>query len=75
MNTKLVDSLISIINSLSDEEKNIISQNITTSISIKPNISINLKNEPFIGMWQDREDMKDSHQWLRQLRQNEWKIG
>ena len=27
-----------------------------------------------MGMWKDREDMEDSNQWLRQLRQNEWKV-
>jgi len=25
-------------------------------------------NEPFIGMWKDREEMKDSMAWVRQLR-------
>lgn len=27
----------------------------------------------FVGMWADREDMKDSSQWVRNLRENEWK--
>ena len=31
-----------------------------------------LHDEEFIGMWQDREDMQDSTQWVRELRQNEW---
>ena len=31
-----------------------------------------LTDEPFIGMWRDREDMKDSTAWVRSLRQNEW---
>ena len=73
MNTKLLDSLIQIINSLSDEEKKIISQNITISFPVQQNNSINLENEPFVEMWKDRKDMEDSNQWLRQLRQNEWK--
>ena len=38
MNTKLLDSLIQIINSLSDEEKKIISQNITTSFPVQQKI-------------------------------------
>jgi len=29
-------------------------------------------NEPFIGMWKDREDMKDSRKWLRNVRKSEW---
>ena len=31
-----------------------------------------LADEPFIGMWRDREDMKDSAQWVRETRQKEW---
>lgn len=32
----------------------------------------NLVNEPFIGIWKDREDMKDSGMWLRNVRKKEW---
>lgn len=32
----------------------------------------NLVNEPFIGIWKDREDMKDSGRWLRNIRRTEW---
>jgi hypothetical protein len=31
-----------------------------------------LNSEPFIGMWQDREDMQDSTAWVRSVRQQEW---
>jgi hypothetical protein len=31
-----------------------------------------LADEPFIGMWQDREDIRDSTRWLRDLRKREW---
>jgi hypothetical protein len=31
-----------------------------------------LVNEPFIGIWKDREDMKDSSTWLRNIRKTEW---
>ena len=31
-----------------------------------------LANEPFIGMWRDRDDMQDSSAWVHQLRQREW---
>lgn len=27
-----------------------------------------LSDEPFIGMWRDREDLEDSHAWVRELR-------
>lgn len=29
--------------------------------------------ESFVGMWADRQEMKDSTLWLRELRANEWK--
>ena len=31
-----------------------------------------LADEPFIGIWRDREDMKDSSAWVRETRQREW---
>ena len=31
-----------------------------------------LEDEPFIGMWKDREDMRDSTKWVRELRKREW---
>jgi hypothetical protein len=30
------------------------------------------KLEPFFGIWRDREDMKDSSAWVRQLRRRSW---
>ena len=33
---------------------------------------INLVNEPFIGIWKDREDMNNSGKWLRNVRKAEW---
>jgi hypothetical protein len=32
----------------------------------------NLSEENFIGMWKDREDLRESSVWVRELRQNEW---
>jgi len=31
-----------------------------------------LADEPFIGMWSDREDLVDSTAWVRKLRDSEW---
>jgi len=31
-----------------------------------------LTDEPFIGMWRDRDDIQDSTDWVRNLRQREW---
>ena len=33
---------------------------------------INLVNEPFIGIWKDRDDMNNSSKWLRNVRKTEW---
>ena len=30
------------------------------------------KDEPFWGMWKDREEMDDSSAWVRNLRHTEW---
>lgn len=31
-----------------------------------------LADEPFIGIWKNREDMTDSTSWVRNLRSSEW---
>ena len=31
-----------------------------------------LADEPFIGMWRDRTDLRDSTGWVRGLRAREW---
>ncbi len=31
-----------------------------------------LKTEEFVGMWQDREEMQDSTDWVRHVRQSHW---
>ena len=33
---------------------------------------INLVDEPFIGIWKDREDMNNSGKWLRNVREAQW---
>ena len=38
----------------------------------KQNRRTDLVNEPFIGIWKDREDMKDSSAWLRNIRETQW---
>ena len=34
-----------------------------------------LEKEPFIGMWCDRQDLKDSATWVRNTRRAEWGEG
>ena len=31
-----------------------------------------LESEAFVGMWRDREDMRDSSAWVRNVRQSHW---
>lgn len=33
----------------------------------------NFRGDPFVGLWQDREDFKDSTQWVRMTRSGEWR--
>jgi hypothetical protein len=33
---------------------------------------LRLAEEAFIGLWKDREDLQDSTQWVRNMRQREW---
>jgi len=40
--------------------------------AIKPKKTLKLTSEPFIGMWEDRHDMKDSSGWVKDMRQKEW---
>lgn len=45
----------------------------TYTPAIKPQrTEIDWVNDPFIGMWQDRQDMDDSTTWVRNIRENEW---
>ncbi len=38
----------------------------------KPTKRTKLSDEPFIGMWRNRQDMRDSAAWVREMRQKEW---
>ncbi|WP_353929945.1 hypothetical protein WJM97_16815 [Okeanomitos corallinicola TIOX110] len=31
-----------------------------------------LINDGFIGMWSERQDLTDSNDWVRNVRENEW---
>lgn len=72
MNTKLIDSLVAIINSLTEEERKNLEEKLHPQIESTAINSLNLKDELFIGMWRDREEMQNSNQWVRHLRQQEW---
>ena len=34
-------------------------------------LNVDLVNDPFVGMWRDRQDL-DNTTWVRNLRENEW---
>ncbi len=40
--------------------------------NIDLDIADKIDQESFIGMWKDREDMKNSREWVRQIRTQEW---
>lgn len=33
---------------------------------------LKISTESFVGMWEDRDDLKDSSAWVRRIRENEW---
>lgn len=43
-----------------------------TTVPGKRQRRIKMAKEPFIGMWKDREDMRNSTEWVRQLRRSQW---
>jgi hypothetical protein len=34
--------------------------------------TLKLSEDPFVGIWKDREDMNDSVAWVRDVRKREW---
>lgn len=71
MNTKLIDSLVNIINSLTPEERMNLEQKLQDRTSSKEIDQSDFQNDPFVGMWKDREYMEGSSRWIRQLREQE----
>jgi len=33
-----------------------------------------LGDEPFVGMWRDREEMREGGAWVRAFREREWRV-
>jgi hypothetical protein len=33
---------------------------------------LNISTEDFVGMWKDRDDLKESSEWVRRIRETEW---
>lgn len=70
VNTRLVESLLQIILSLSVEERQLLEERLHPGQSSSG--QLNWQTNSFIGMWRDREEMQDSTQWVRAIRQQEW---
>ncbi len=43
-----------------------------TQARTTPTPTTPLADEPFVGMWQDRDDLADSTRWVREVRAQEW---
>jgi len=43
--------------------------------SVQKSNQVSLADDPFIGMWRDRDDMQDSSAWVRDIREREWAKG
>ena len=71
MNAKLIDSLVQIINFLSEEEREYLAAKLKSDRELNQK-SPDFANQPFVGMWQDRGDLANSSNWVRQLRESEW---
>lgn len=67
MNEKLVNSLVEIISSLSEQEQNLLNKKLA-KLQISEARFENWQDEPFVGMWKDRQDMEDSTAWVRSIR-------
>lgn len=44
----------------------------TIGQTIKKTRQTELKRQPFIGMWHNRQDLSDSSSWVRKTRESEW---
>ena len=47
-------------------------QRYAASQIIKKTRQTELKKQPFIGMWHNRQDLSDSSSWVRKTRESEW---
>jgi hypothetical protein len=42
------------------------------SPAVKTAPSSDIRSEPFVGMWRNREDLSDSAAWVRNVREKHW---
>jgi hypothetical protein len=60
---KLVEDFVDFLKNLYPKDKSVRKKRLTK-----------LADEPFIGMWKDREDIRDSRGWVGDLRKREWEF-
>jgi hypothetical protein len=41
-------------------------------VNIRYKESFDFSDEPFIGIWRHRDEMRDSSKWVRNIRNSEW---
>jgi hypothetical protein len=61
---------------LPDDSKRKVEEFITSlkkSFRVNSSNSTPFREEVFFGMWKDREDIKDSVEWVREVRRTHWK--
>ena len=70
------ESILENLQNLSLEDKKQV-LNLTLKLATSQNNLVKPKGawrqDPAIGMWENRPDMEDSAAWVKQLRQSEWK--
>ena len=49
-----------------------LSTRFTEASTRSPDSPTNLADEPFVGLWRDRDDLVDSRKWVREVREREW---
>jgi hypothetical protein len=75
--TKLLEQVLAKVAILPENEQNAIASELLKRLAIREALereqaSGDLQDEPFFGIWKDREDMADSSVWVKTLRQREW---
>ena len=73
--TKLLEQALTEASKLSDKEQNAIAADILAKVKASEQETqavSDLADEPFFGIWRDREDLQDSTAWVRDLRKQEW---
>jgi hypothetical protein len=78
MSFSSAEKLLLDIQELPEKSQNIIADLVAVSkkryeTELNPRINpLQLEEQPFMGMWSDRQDTQNSSQWVRNIRQQHW---